>query len=282
MTEAITAPQKPLMETNQVKIAYLDRAKKMIRLIFLTGTNMGHNLEYSYSNADVDHRIRTGDVPIDAFIQGGKLLKLSFPPGMEPVNPVKSMHEERAKKAESSQPPAEKPKEEPPKQEQIHTPVPPELEKWQIKLLKKGDGKALIHKANGQDEWMQYKGKAAEKIIRLKEGQLVRLKFEGEIITDINPVDETGQYDKSAWGGRGSVGKGGYRQDPIIDLIRNYSILHEATLDKIERFQEFCLFNKVSYKDRDEAWNWIVKTSIKSSLEIYQEIEKKHKYGGQV
>lgn len=283
MTEAATVQQqqeRPRV-TDQVKIAYLDRGRCMVRLIFKTGFDKDHNLEYSYRDADVDSRIRTGDVPIECTRQGEKLISLKFPPGQEPA-PVKNPVSQ-AKQADTANPPAEKPKEEP-KQEQKPAAPPADDGKYKIKLIQRDGNKALILTNNGKEEWFNVTGKAVEKITNLKDGQLVKLKFENSTtFNDINPVDENGEYDKSGWGGggnKGGKGGGGYRQDPVIDLIRNYSILHEAVLDKAEKFAEFCLANDVPDEKRGKSWDWILETTIASSETIYKKIEEKYKYQG--
>ena len=230
MTEA-TPVHHAAVRVDQVKIAYLDRAKKTIRLIFLAGPDKDHNLEYDYSAADVDTRIRTGDAPIDAQIQGNKLVRLSFPPGLEPIQPV-GVPVSQAKPAEPAKPPAAAPKEEPPKQEPKPFIPPADDGKWRIKLLKKEGSRALILKNNGQEEWFEIKDKAVEKIIRLKEGQLVKLRFEGtHTITDINPVDESGEYDKTAWGSGGGKG-GGRPYDPEAEKRRQILIVRQSCLDR--------------------------------------------------
>lgn len=286
MTEAATAQQqaaKPMV-TDKVKVAYLDRGRCMVRLIFLTGFDKDHNLEYSYKNADVDPDIRTNDVPIDCVRQGEKLISLKFPPENAPVkNPVS-----QAKAAEPAKPPAEKPKEEPKQEpkpvEQKPTAPPADDGKYKIKLIRRDGNKALILTNNGNEEWFSISGKAVEKITNLKDGQLVKLKFEtSTTFNDINPVDENGEYDKSGWGGggnKGGKGGGGYRQDPIIDLIKNYSILHESVMDKAERFAEFCIANDVPDEKRGKSWDWILSTTIISSETIYKKIEEKYKYQG--
>ena len=104
MTETMPAYQVPVVK-DQVKIAYQDLARKTVRLVFMTGLDKGQNLEYDYKNADVDARIRTGDAPIDATTQGGKLLSLKFPAGMEPPpgkpTPAKLAEQPVMKPAES-------------------------------------------------------------------------------------------------------------------------------------------------------------------------------------
>ncbi|HWQ63749.1 MAG TPA: hypothetical protein VN429_04980 [Methanospirillum sp.] len=90
-----------------------------------------------------------------------------------------------------------------------------------------------------------------------------------KILEDIGP--------KQAKKGGGS---GGYKADPIIDLIKNFSILHEAVLDKAEKWAEFAHFNKLTSEEREDGWKWIQTTSITTSSDIYLEIEKKHKFSG--
>lgn len=282
---AVADPRPGKLETfDDVKIAYLDRAKKTIRLIFLAGVDKGHNQEYNYSNADVDSRIRTGDAPIECIRHGETLISLKFKPGMEPAQSA-GAPVSQAKSVEPAKPQEETPKAATPKEEQ--KPAAPQGNdgKWQIALLKKEGNRALIRTNNGKEEWFNFSGKAAEKIIRLKDGQLVKIRFENSTtFNDINPVDENGQYDKSAWGG-GSGGSGGEKRggrtyDPTVDLIRNLSILHEAVFDKAEKFSEFCLLNNVPDDKRSETWKWIKQTAIDSSAEIYGEIEKKYKING--
>jgi len=278
MTEAVAAPcQRPIL-SDQVKVAYLDRAKKTIRLIFLTGIDKGHNLEYDFSNADVDVRIRTGDVPIDAQTQGGKLISLSFPPGMEPAtsNGAPVSHSTPA----GSTPSEEKPKEEPKPAEQKPTPHHVDDGKWKIKLLKKEGTRALILTNKGKEEWFNFSGKAAEKIARLKEGQLVKLKFESSsTFNDINPVDENGEYDKAAWGSGGGKGEGGgFREDPVLAQIRNFSILNESVLDKAEDFVKFCIEKQIPEDEIGQKWKLVLSLAQIGSNVLYQDIESKFPY----
>jgi hypothetical protein len=208
---------------------------------------------------------------VEVEIEDNRIVAIRWPPGKEPVT------NGNGTKSTPYGGPISKPlaaQEKPPEQANNGN------GKYGVKLLQKADGKILIHKQSGDEEWMQITGKAVEKVVRLKDGQLVRLKFEGETIIDINPVDENGEYDKSAWGGSGG-GKGdgkGYRQDPTIDLIRNLSIIFEATLDKTEKWAEFCALNNLTPEEMEKGWTWIEQTTINTSCRIYQEIEKKHKW----
>ncbi|PWR74838.1 hypothetical protein ACKUB1_13700 [Methanospirillum stamsii] len=287
MTEAAAVPQQERPRvTDQVKIAYLDRGRCMVRLIFLTGFDKDHNLEYSYKNADVDPDIRTNDAPVNCVRQGERLISLQFPPDQKPVTSAPTQNPvSQAKAAEQpAKPPAEKPKQEEKPAEQKPTAPPVDDGKYKIQLIRRDGNKALIRTNNGKEEWFSVSGKAVEKISNLKDGQLVKLRFEtSTTFNDINPVDENGEYDKSGWGGggnKGGKGGGGYRQDPVIDLIRNYSILHEAVLDKAEKFAEFCIANDVTDEKRGKSWDWILETTIVSSETIYRKIEEKYKYQG--
>ncbi len=278
---AVADPLPGKLETSDdVKIAYLDRAKQTIRLIFLSGVDKGHNQEYDYRHADVDSRIRTGDAPIECIRHGETLISLKFKPGMEPAQSA-GAPVSQAKSVESAKPQEETPKAAPPKEEQKPAALQGNDGKWKIALLKRDSNRALIRTNNGKEEWFNFSGKAAEKITRLKEGQLVKLRFENSTtFNDINPVDEKGEYDKSAWGGSGGEKRGGRPYDPTVDLIRNLSILHEAVFDKAEKFAEFCLLNNIPDDRRSETWMWIKQTAIDSSKEIYEEIGKRHRING--
>lgn len=234
---AVADPQPGKLEVaDDVKIAYLDRAKKTIRLIFLTGIDKGHNQEYNYSNADVDSRIRTGDAPIECVRHGETLISLKFRPGMEPAQSA-GAPVSQAKAVEPAKAPEEKQKEEPKTESKPaeQKPAAHQIDegKWKIALLKKEGNRALIRTNNGKEEWFNFSGKAAEKIVRLKDGQLVKLRFENSTtFNDINPVDEKGEYDKSAWGG-GSGGKGGGRPyDPEAEKRRQLLIVRQSCLDR--------------------------------------------------
>ena len=112
-----------------------------------------------------------------------------------------------------------------------------------------------------------------QKLSQFKIGDEISVSFSK--IGDKKTLDDIGP--KQAKKGGGS---GGYRIDPIIDLIKNFSILHEAILDKAEKWAEFSYSNKLTQEQREEGWKWIQRTSIDTSSDIYTEIEKKHKYSG--
>lgn len=240
---AVADPLPGKLETSDdVKIAYLDRAKQTIRLIFLSGVDKGHNQEYDYRHADVDSRIRTGDAPIECIRHGETLISLKFKPGMEPAQsagaPVsqtkpsgetqKLVEVPESADVHKDEKTSEKPKQDP--KPAVHQ---GDEGKWKIALLKKEGNRALIRTNNGKEEWFNFSGKAAEKITRLKEGQLVKLRFENSTtFNDINPVDEKGEYDKSAWG-VGAGGKGGGRPyDPEAEKRRQLLIVRQSCLDR--------------------------------------------------
>lgn len=125
----------------------------------------------------------------------GNLLAIRFPPGMEPAEPIK-----------------------PPQPDQRS-----EEKKYQIRLVKRAEKKVLIHTQKGTDEWIEITDDAKKNLIRLKDGQLVSLKFNDQYqITALFPTDENGKYDKELWVKGG--GGGGYRQDPAIEKARQESI----------------------------------------------------------
>ena len=68
-----------------------------------------------------------------------------------------------------------------------------------------------------------------------------------------------------------------YQSDPTIDLIKNLSILHEASLDKAEKFMEFCLKEGISSEDRSRFWIEIIDHTIEASLKLYEKIGDKYK-----
>jgi len=202
MTEAVSAPCATI--TDKTKVSSIDRVKNTVRLVFLSGVDKDQLIEYSLTGADVDSRIRSGDMPIMATCQGRQLLKLAFMPGTEPAEPAAQPHHPIV----------------PPKQEQ--KPAEVQDNKWKIKLLKKEHDRALILTNTGKEEWLSFTGRAAEKIVRLNAGQLVKLKFENmTTFNDINPVDEHGEYDKSAWGGGGNKQS---RYNPEAEKRRQESI----------------------------------------------------------
>lgn len=202
MTEAVSAPCAVI--TDKTKVSSIDRVKNTVRLVYLSGVDKDQLIEYSLTGAEVDPRIQSGDMPIMATAQGRQLLKLTFMAGTEPAEPAAQPHHPTV----------------PPKQET--KPAEVHDNKWKIKLLKKEHDKALILTNTGKEEWFSFTGRAAEKIVRLNDGQLVKLKFENmTTFNDINPVDEHGEYDKSAWGGGGNKQS---RYNPEAEKRRQESI----------------------------------------------------------
>ena len=206
MSEALPQYQA-VTTTDKTRVSAIDRVKNTVRLVFLSGVDKDQLIEYSLTGADVDPRIQSGDMPVMATCQGRQLLKLAFMPGTEPAEPAAQPHHPIV----------------PPKQPEKPAEVPAQDTKWKIKLVKKEHDRALILTNTGKEEWFSFTGKAAEKIVRLNDGQLVKLKFENmTTFNDINPVDEHGEYDKSGWGG-GSSGKQS-RYNPEAEKRRQESI----------------------------------------------------------
>ncbi|MBN1166285.1 MAG: hypothetical protein JXA44_04050 [Methanospirillaceae archaeon] len=247
----------------QYRISLISKDRKTIRLEDEKAIPKT-NEEYRCEHLDVSKFQYDDRVVVD--IKDGRLSSIQFPPDKVPQSTNGSANG--------------------------HTPVPSTSqptpaangngtkEKWTIALLQKGTGKALIRQKTGKEEWLTFSGKAEEKITRLQDGQLVRLKLDTETnFYDINPVDEEGEYDKSAWGnGKGKRGwGGGYKPDPTIELIKNFSILNESVFDKAEKWAECSVANNLTPEQRDEGWSWIEQAVLKTSLKIYREVEKKHR-----
>jgi hypothetical protein len=117
---------------------------------------------------------------------------------------------------------------------------------------------------------------AKAKLKDYKPDMEVSISYEVDKTTNKRTVTDIGPKQAKKGGG----GSGGYRTDPIIDLIKNNSIILEAALDKAERYQEFCLLNKISPTDKDAGWAWILEAMAKAGLVILENIEKKYQYKG--
>lgn len=184
--------------TDQVKIAYLDRAKQTVRLIFLTGFDKDHNLEYSYKTAVVDSRIRTGNVPIICVRQGEKLVSLQFRPGQEPAQsagaPVSQAKPAEEKPAEQPKKDEEKPKEESPKQEEKSVSEP--AKKIVPYIINKGKNFLILGNTTEGEVKYELIEKAAQYQSSFIEGDYVNFSLKGGKIYKLWKVDENGVYHK--------------------------------------------------------------------------------------
>jgi len=85
------------------------------------------------------------------------------------------------------------------------TPVAPVNEKPRVcKLLKRdGDSKALILKLDGKEDWFPLTEDGKKNLVRLKDGQNVKLGFETVNgvyhLKMLLPADESGKYDRDGW-----------------------------------------------------------------------------------
>ncbi|HWQ66266.1 MAG TPA: hypothetical protein VN372_05280 [Methanospirillum sp.] len=261
------AVQAPAPAWIRVKIAYLPQNKKTIRLLYNE-----HNDEYYSDHLDLS-QYQSGDF-VDVNIEHGRIVGIQFPPGMEPPAPVKPAEPPKAAPSQAQQ----AAKVEQPKPAQQTSPAVQKPKACKL-IKREGDARALVLTLAGKEQWFNLDENAQKNLIRLKDGTHVILGFSGETLTKMLPATPDGQYDKEGWV-KGTGGKGGYRSDPMIDLIRNYSILHEAVLDKAVDWMKFCILNNVNKEDTISGWNQILDLTQKGSLNLYQEIEKKYRYQG--
>lgn len=106
------------------------------------------------------------------------------------------------------------------------SPMAPETEKPKVcKLLKReGDSKALILKLDGKEEWFPLTDDGKKNIVRLADGQNVKLDFQNVNgvyhLKMLLPADENGKYDRDGWAktssgaGKGSGGWSNKQKSP--------------------------------------------------------------------
>lgn len=124
-----------------------------------------------------------------------------------------------------------------------------------------------------QQEFYQFTDTAKTKLSQFKAGDKIAVQFTGRGSSAV--LHEIGaDKPKAPWGG------GGSRSDPTIDLIRNLSILNESILDKATDLVKFCKEQNMPDKQVEDMWALILKLTKSGVCDLYQEIEKKHKYQG--
>ncbi len=243
MTEAVSSPSNcSTPKWIRFRIGNLQTTKdgKFIRLISIPKDGEKQTNEEYPTFVDFSG-YRISDV-VEVLIEDNKVTGIRFPPGMEPVDNVPVVKGQSSKAAESPKttpvPEIQTPqKVEPPKQTQTSAPVVQKPKSCKL-LKREGDSKVLILKLDGNEEWFQVTEEGKKNLVRLKDGQNVKLDFDrvgSEYhVKMLLPADENGKYDKDGWV-KGTEGKGRGRPfDPVADAKRQRMIVRQSSLERAE------------------------------------------------
>jgi hypothetical protein len=151
-----------------------------------------------------------------------------------------------------------------------------------LKSVHLDEDKPYVILANLKGEFKKFVEKEAfDQVREIAPGKLIRYSTDktkaGNPIKSFWEVDETGKSVKPRGGGKGG---GGYRPDPMIELIKNFSIINEAVLDKSLDLVKYGREAGWDTPRIRSEWGLILDLTTEGSTRIYQEIEKKHKYQG--
>ena len=139
---------------------------------------------------------------------------------------------------------------------------------WKIAMIDKEPGKAKIRMASGAEEWMKVSERAESFKNRIPSGALVKLSFQGDIISTISEVDENGNEKQWAAPIKPSRGGGYKRADPELEYMKNQYILCESLAARAVEVAELSLKYNLGDEEADKLWEDVLTMTITGAERI--------------
>jgi len=149
-----------------------------------------------------------------------------------------------------------------------------EEQTWKVSMVKKEPGKAKIKMASGEEEWLKVSERAEIFKNKIPDGALVKLSFQGDIISTIFEVDENGNIKQQALSTKPARGGGYKRADPEQERIKNQYILCESLAARAVEIAEISIRYNLEKEERERLWQDVLNMTIQGAERITAHILK--------